>query len=343
MKAIVQRVYGSADVLEFADIDKPIIGDNDVLVRVAAAGLHVGDWHVMTGRPYLLRIIGFGVRVPKVRVRGIDVAGTVEAVGRKVVEFRPGDEVFGTCDGAFAEYAKAPEGNLSLKPLNLTFEQAAAVPTSGFAALQALRDRGEVKLGQKVLVVGATGGVGAFAVQLAQAFGAEVTGVCSTEKVDWLRSLGIDHVIDYRKEDFAQSDRRYDLVLDVGGSRSLSDLRRVLSPQGILVMVGGEGGDKVLGGTAKWIRGLLLSPFTAQRLRPLATVPNKKDLLLLKEFAESGRLTPAIDRTFALNATADAFRYLEKGEGRGKVVISVLQAQPEEDLPRSRYQFELVT
>jgi len=323
MKAIVQRVYGSADVLEFVDIDKPIVGDNDVLVRVVAAGLHVGDWHVMTGRPYMLRVVGFGLRVPKVRVRGIDVAGTVEAVGRSVVEFRPGDEVFGTCEGAFAEYARAPEGNLALKPLNLTFEQAAAVPTSGFAALQALRDRGEIQSGQKVLIVGATGGVGLFAVQLAKAFGAEVTGVCSTEKVDWLRSLGSDHVVDYRQEDFAQSDRRYDLVLDLGGSRSLSDLRRVLSPRGILVMVGGEEGGQVLGGTAKWIRGLLLSPFIGERLRPLATAPNKKDLLLLKEFAESGSLTPALGRTFALSATADAFRYLEKGEGRGKVVITV--------------------
>jgi NADPH:quinone reductase-like Zn-dependent oxidoreductase len=325
MKAIVQRVYGSADALEFVDIDKPTVGDNDVLVRVVAAGLHVGDWHVMTGRPYMLRVVGFGLLVPKVRVRGIDVAGTVEAVGRKVVEFRPGDEVFGTCEGAFAEYARASEENLALKPLNLTFEQAAAVPTSAFAALQALRDRGEIHSGQKVLIVGATGGVGLFAVQLAKVFGAEVTGVCSTAKIDWLRSLGCDHVVDYRTEDFARSDRRYDLVLDLGGSRSLSDLRRVLSPRGILVMVGGEGGDPVLGDTAKWIRGLLLSPFTGQRLMPLATVPNKKDLLLLKAFAEAGRLTPAIGRTFALSATADAFRYLEKAEGRGKIVITATE------------------
>jgi NADPH:quinone reductase-like Zn-dependent oxidoreductase len=323
MKAIVQRVYGSADVLECADVSKPIPGDHEVLVRVAAAGLHVGDWHVMTGRPYMLRAIGFGLLAPRIPVRGIDVAGTVEAVGRNVVEFRPGDEVFGTCDGAFAEYACAPERNLALKPLNLTLEQAAAVPTSGFAALQALRDRGEIQSGQKVLIVGATGGVGLFAVQLAKVFGAEVTGVCGTAKADWLRSFGIDHVIDYRKEDFALSDRRYDLVLDLAGSRSLSDLRRVLSPGGILVMVGGEGGDRVLGGTAKWIHGLLLSPLIGQRLRPLATAPNKKDLLLLKELAESGRLTPAIGRTFELRATADAFRYLETGEARGKIVIRV--------------------
>ena len=323
MKAIVQRTYGSADVLEFVDIDKPMVGDNDVLVRVVAAGLHAGDWHVMTGRPYMLRVVGFGLLVPRVPVRGMDVAGTVEAVGRNVVQFRPGDQVFGTCDGAFAEYARAPEGNFALKPPNLTFEQAAVLPTSGFAALQALRDRGEIQSGQKVLIVGATGGVGQFAVQLAKAFGADVTGVCSTAKVEWLRSLGCDHVVDYRKEDFAQSDRRYDLVLDVGGARSLSDLRRVLSSGGTLVMVGGEGGDRFLGGTAKWIRALLLSPFIAERMRPLSTAPNQKDLLLLKEFAESGTITSAIGRTFALSTTADAFRYLEKGEVRGKVVITV--------------------
>ncbi len=323
MKAIVQSIYGSAQVLEFTDIAKPLVRDDDVLVQVHAAGLHVGDWHVMTGRPYMLRVVGFGLLVPRVRVRGIDVAGTVEAVGRNVTEFGPGDEVFGTCEGAFAEYARAPQSSLARKPRNLTLEQAATVPTSGFAALQALRNRGEIRPGQKVLIVGATGGVGMFAVQLAKAFGAEVTGVCSSGKIDWLRSQGIDHIIDYSKEDFAQSDHRYDLVLDVGGSRSLLDLRRVLKPRGILVMVGGEGGDRVLGGTRKWIHAVMLAPFVSQRLRPLSTAPNKKDLLLLKGFAESGNLKPAIDRIFALSETADAFRYLGKGEGRGKVVITV--------------------
>jgi NADPH:quinone reductase-like Zn-dependent oxidoreductase len=323
MKAIVQRAYGSADVLEFVDIDKPILGDDDVLIRVHAAGLHVGDRHVMTGRPYLLRLIGFGILAPKVLVRGMDVAGTVEAVGKNVTEFRQGDEVFGTCEGAFAEYARGPARNFAPKPRNLTFEQAAAVPTSGFAALQALRNRGEIQSAQEVLIVGATGGVGTFAAQLAKAFGAEVTGVCRTAKIDWLRSQGADHVVDYTQEDFAQSDRRYDLVLDVGGSRRLSDLRRVLKPRGTLVMVGGEGGDRVLGDVGKWIHALVLSPFVNERLRPLSTAPNKTDLLLLKEFAESGLLRPAIDKIFALSATADAFRYLGKGEGRGKVVITV--------------------
>jgi len=323
MKAIVQSVYGAAEVLEFIDIDKPLFGDNDVLVRVHAAGLHIGDWHVMTGLPYMLRVVGFGLRAPNVRVRGIDVAGTVESVGKNVTEFRAGDDVFGTCKGAFAGYACAPESNLALKPANLTFDQAAAVPTSAFAALQALRNRGEIRSGQKVLIVGATGGVGIFAVQIAKSFGAEVTGVCSTTKMDRVRSLGADHVVDYTQEDFAKSDRRYDLILDTGGNRSLSDLRRVLSPSGTLVLVGGEGGNRVLGSTGKWIHALLLSPFVGQNLRPLSTIPNKKDLLFVKELIETGKLTPVIDRTFALSEVPDAFRYLEKGHGRGKVVVTV--------------------
>lgn len=323
MKAIVQTMYGAADVLQFRDVATPMVGDNDVLIRVRAAGLHIGDWHVLTGRPYMLRVIGFGLLAPKVRVRGIDVAGHVEAVGRAVTEFRPGDEVFGTCDGAFAEYAVAPTGNLALKPRNLDFEQAAALPTSGFAALQALRDRGEIRQGQNVLIVGATGGVGAFAVQLAKAFGADVTGVCSTGKTEWLRSLGADHIIDYRKDDFAEDARRYDLVLDVGGSRSLGDLRGVLKPGGTLVMVGGEGGGRVLGGTRKWIHALMLAPFVRERLRPLATAPNQADLLLLKQFAEAGSVKPAIARTFGLSETRNAFRYLAGADALGKVVITL--------------------
>ncbi len=323
MKAIVQRTYGSADVLEFTDIDMPVVGEKDVLVRVRAAGLHVGDWHVMTGLPYMLRVVGFGLRAPKVRVRGIDVAGTVESVGKNVTEFRAGDDVFGTCEGAFAGYASAPETNLALKPANLTFEQAAVIPTSAFAALQALRDRGQIQPGHQVLIVGATGGVGIFAVQIAKALGAEVTGVCSTTKLDLVRALGADHAIDYTKEDFSASDRRYDLILDTGGSRSLSDLRRVLRPRGTLVLIGGEEGNRVLGGTTKWIQALLLSPFVRQRLRPLSTTPNKKDLLLIKELVEGGKITPVIDRTFALSEVPDAFRYLGKGHGRGKVVIAV--------------------
>jgi NADPH:quinone reductase-like Zn-dependent oxidoreductase len=323
VKAIVQSVYGSADVLQLGDIDRPAVGDDDVLVRVRAAGLHRGDWHVMTGLPYMLRVVGFGLRAPKVRVRGIDVAGTVESVGRNVTEFRAGDDVFGTCEGAFAEYACAPQGNLAHKPASLTFEQAAVIPTSAFAALQALRDRGGIQSGHKVLIVGAAGGVGIFAVQIARAFGAEVTGVCSTPKMDMVRSLGADHVIDYTGEDFSRSDRRYDLILDTGGSRSLSDLRRVLRPGGTLVLVGGEGGNRVLGGTTKWIQALLVAPFVGQRMQPLATTPNKQDLLLLKDLVQAGKIRPVIDRTFALCDVPDAFRYLEQGQSRGKIVITV--------------------
>ena len=230
MRAIVQDKYGGepADVLRLEEIDRPQVGDDDVLVRVHAASVHIGDWHVMTGLPYLLRVVGFGFRAPKVRIRGMDVAGTVETVGTNVTKFRADDEVFGTCDGSFAEYAATPQDTLAPKPANLTFEQAATVPTSAVAALQALRDAGELKSGQQVLVVGASGGVGLFAVQIAKAFGAEVTGVCSTAKVDMVRSLGADHVIDYTREDFTRHGPQYDLILDMGGNRSLSQLRRAL-------------------------------------------------------------------------------------------------------------------
>jgi NADPH:quinone reductase-like Zn-dependent oxidoreductase len=323
VKAIVQSMYGSADVLELVDIDKPVVGDNDVLLRVHAASLHVGDWHVMTGLPYMLRVVGFGLRKPIIRVRGTDVAGTVEAVGTSVSEFRPGDAVFGTCEGAFAEYARAPEKNLALKPVNLSLQQAAAVPTSAFAALQALRNRGEIQSGHKVLVVGATGGVGVFAVQIAKAYGAHVTGVCSTGKMELVRSLGADEVVDYTAGDFTRTARRYDIVLDTGGNRALGDLRRLLSPGGTLVLIGGEGGNRVLGGTSKWIQALVTAPFVGQKLRPLSTAPNKKDLVLVKDLIEAGKITPVIDRTFALKDVPDAFRYLKKGNGRGKIVITV--------------------
>jgi NADPH:quinone reductase-like Zn-dependent oxidoreductase len=252
MQAIVQDRYGSADVLRLRDIDTPEIGDGDVLVRVHAASVHIGDWHVMTGLPYLLRIVGFGLRSPKARVRGMDVAGKVEAVGKRVARFQAGDEVFGTCDGAFAEYACAREDRLAPKPANLTFQQAAAVPTSAFAALQALRDKGGIQAGQKVLIVGASGGVGIFAVQIAKAFGAEVTGVCSTAKVDLVRSIGADRLIDYTREDFTRSGQRYDLILEMGGRRSLARIRSALAPRGTLVLVGGEG---VVSGLAAWIAG----------------------------------------------------------------------------------------
>ena len=322
MKAIVQDRYGSADVLRLRDIDRPELGNDDVLVRVLAAGVDPGVWHLMTGLPYLVRL-GFGLRAPKTPVRGMDVAGRVEEVGENVTQFEVGDEVFGTCNGSFAEYARATEDKLALKPANLSFEQAAAVPVSACTALHALRDSGEVRAGQKVLIVGASGGVGTFAVQLAKAFGAQVTGVCSTTKLELVRSIGADQVIDYTRDDFSQIGERYDLILDIAGNRSLSLLRSALTPAGTLVIVGGEGGGPWLGGTDRQIRALILSPFVRHNLRNFISVENKEDLLVLKELIESGKVTPVIDRTYPLREAPDAIRYLEDGHARGKVVIKV--------------------
>jgi NADPH:quinone reductase-like Zn-dependent oxidoreductase len=295
---------------------------DDVLVRVRAAGLHIGDWHLMTGQPYLMRVIGFGFRAPKARVRGIDVAGVVETVGQNVTQFQAGDEVFGTCDGAFAEYAVARADMLAPKPANLTFEQAAAVPTSAFTALQALRNAGGIQSGQKVLIVGASGGVGMFAVQIARSLGAEVTGVCSTAKGDMVRAMGADHVIDYRKEAFTRGGPRFDLIVELGGNRALSQLRRALIPGGTLVLVGGEGSDRWLG-IGRTVQALLVAPFASHKLRPLAAKPQKADLQFLKELIEAGKLTPVIDRTYWLSETADVMRHLTEKQGRGKTVITV--------------------
>jgi NADPH:quinone reductase-like Zn-dependent oxidoreductase len=323
MKAIVQARYGSPDVLELSDIDKPVVGDGDVLVRVHAAGVYQGVWHLMAGEPYLMRVIGFGLRAPKVRVRGRDVAGHVEAVGKNVTRFQPGDDVFGTCDdGSFAEYACAPEDRLARKPVNLTYEQAAAVPVSACTALHAVRDQGKVPAGQRVLVIGAGGGVGTFAVQIAKTFGAAVTGVCSTAKVDLVRSLGADAVIDYTREDFSDGRNRYDLILDIAGNRSLSHLRRALTPAGTLVIVGGEGGKWF--GIAPQLRALLLSPFVRQRLRSFVSRERQEDLETLSGLLEAGKITPAIDRTFLLREAPEAIRYLREGRARGKVVIVVV-------------------
>jgi NADPH:quinone reductase-like Zn-dependent oxidoreductase len=322
MRAIVQDHYGeTAEVLRLEEIDRPQIGDDDVLVRVRAASVHIGDWHVMSGLPYLLRVVGFGFRAPKVRVRGMDVAGTVEAVGHNVTRFQAGDEVFGTSNGSFAEYASASEDTLALKPANLTFQQAAAVPTSAVAALQALRDAGGIKADQQVLLVGASGGVGLFAVQIAKSFGAEVTGVCSTTKVDLVRSLGADHVIDHTQEDFTQSGQQYDLILVMGGNQSLSQLKRVLRPGGTLVPVGTEQGNRWVGGKA-WIQAMLLSRLK-RHLRPLASEPNQADLQFVTELIEAGKITPVIDRTFPLSEVPDAIRYLHAGKARGKIAITV--------------------
>jgi NADPH:quinone reductase-like Zn-dependent oxidoreductase len=323
MKAIVQDEYGSSDVLELKDIDKPEISDDEVLVRVHAAGVGRDVWHVMTGLPYPIRLAGYGLRAPKNPVIGSDMAGVVEAVGKNVRRFQPGDEVFGIGKGSYAEYVRAPEDKLAPKPANLTFEQASVLAIMGSTALQALRDHGKVRPGQEVLVIGASGGVGTYAVQIAKAFGARVTGVCSTAKVEMVRSIGADHVIDYKREDFAEGDERYDVILDIGGNSSLSRLRRALTPRGTPVIVGGEGGGKWLGGTDRQIRAMMLSPFVGQKLGTFVNKENHEDMLVLKELVESGEVTPIIDRTYPLVEVPEAIRYLEEGHARGKVVISV--------------------
>jgi NADPH:quinone reductase-like Zn-dependent oxidoreductase len=323
MKAIVQDRYGSADVLEFRDIEEPVVGENDVLVRVRAAGCGPDVWHLMTGMPYMARL-AIGFRRPKVGVRGWDVAGTVEAVGAKVTDLRPGDGVMGTAEGSFAELVIARPDKLVPKPANLTFEQAAAVPISGTTALRAVRDEGKVQPGQRVLVIGAAGGVGSFAVQIAKGLDAEVTGVCSTTKVDLVRSIGADEVIDYTHEGFTDGSRRWDLIVDNAGRRPLSQLRRALTPTGTLVIVGGDGGGPWTGG---FFRGMLRAPvvslFVGQRLRGLASKIKREDLIALTEMIDAGTLTPVIDRTYPLIEAPDAIRYLEEGHARGKIVITV--------------------
>ncbi len=326
MKAIVQDTYGSPDVLELREIDKPVVGDDDVLIRVHAAGVDQGVWHFVAGLPYLFRLAGIGLRAPKNPVRGLDVAGRVEAVGKNVTRFQPGDEVFGTCRGSFAEYACARADRLAPKPANVSFEQAAAVPISGYAALQAVRDQGKVRPGQRVLIIGAGGGVGTFAVQLAKAYGAEVTGVCSTTKTDLVRSIGADHVIDYTREDFADGRNRYDVILDIAGNRSLPHLRRALAPKGMLVIVGGEGGGRWLGGIDRQLRAHLLSPFVRQKLGTFISREREEDLETLHELLEAGKVTPIVDRTFPLSEVPEAIGYMRKGHARGKVVITVSRA-----------------
>ena len=325
MKAIVQDRYGSADVLEIRDVDKPTFGDSEVLVRVRAAGVDRGVWHLMTGLPYFLRLIlpDLGLRAPKNPVRGSDVAGVVEAVGKDVTDFQPGDEVFGIGIGSYAEYTRVPQEKLAAKPANLTFEQAAVVPISGLSALQAVRDSGKVQPGQKVLIIGASGGVGTFAVQIAKSFGAEVTAVCSRTKVDLVRSLGADHVIDYTREDFAEGEQRYDVILDTGGHSSLSRLRRALAPRGTLVIVGAETDGKWFGGFDRSIRAMLLSRFVGQKLVAFVNSENAEDLIAIKELIESGKVTPTVDRTFSLSEAPKAVSYLTEGHARGKVAITV--------------------
>jgi NADPH:quinone reductase-like Zn-dependent oxidoreductase len=319
MQAIVQDRYGSAEVLETQDIDRPEIADDEVLVRVHAASIHIGDWVLMTGVPYVMRI-GTGLSKPKNHVPGTDLAGTVEAVGTHVQSLRPGDEVFGWCTGAFAEYASAPEDQFVKMPANLTFEQAAAVGVSATTALQLLRDDGKVQPGQKVLINGASGGVGTFAVQIAKAFGAEVTGVCSTKNVELVRSIGADHVIDYTNEDFRKGAERYDVILDNVGDRSMSDTRRALTPNGTLLSNGGGHAGGKLG---RVIRASLASMVVRQQGRPSVKTQNRADLLTLKGLIEAGKVTPVIGGTYPLDKTGEAIGHVAAGHARGTVVIAV--------------------
>lgn len=323
MKAIVYHEYGSPDVLELQEIDKPAVADDEVLVRVRAASANPADWHFMRGVPYVMRP---PVRTAQTRntVLGRDIAGQVEAVGKDVTRFRPGDEVFANVErGGFAEYTCVSEGFVVPKPANLTFEQAAAVPLAALTALQGLRDAGQLQPEQNVLIIGASGGVGTFAVQIAKSFGADVTGVCSTRNVEMVRSLGADHVIDYTQEDFTQSQRKYDLILQLAGTRSPSDCRRALTSKGTLVLSSGESGGRWLGPVDRIIKAVVLSPFVSQKLGSFLAKPNEDDLQYLKELIKAGKVKPVIDRTYSLSEVPEAIRYLEEGHARGKVVITV--------------------
>ena len=321
MKAIVQDRYGSADVLRLEDIDTPVARGGDVLIRVGAASAFIGDWHIMTGTPYAIRLVS-GLRAPKQHVLGQDLAGTVEAVGDDVTQLRIGDELFGVGVGAFAEYATARPDKLAPKPTNLSFEEAATVPTTGCTALQGLRDAGKVRAGQTVLIIGAAGGVGSFAVQIAKAFAAHVTGVCSTSKIELVRSIGADEIIDYTREDIADGTRRYDVIFDTAGNREVSSLRRALTPKGTLVLAGGEGGGRWLG-MGRVIRAKAISPFVGQRMTNFLGRPKAEDLLVLKDLVETGRVTPVIGARYPLSDVPNAIRELGAGHGRGKVVITV--------------------
>jgi NADPH:quinone reductase-like Zn-dependent oxidoreductase len=332
MKAIVRNTYGSPDVLELQEVEKPDLADDGVLVRVRAASVNRGDWYSLTGTPYVARM-QLGLLKPKTNRLGVDFAGTVEAVGRDVTQFRPGDEVFGgRSSGAFAEYVcvrvAAPLRRfqsfiVAPKPANLTFEQAAAVPVAALTALQGLRDKGQIQLGQQVLINGASGGVGTFAVQIAKALGAEVTAVCSTRNVELVRSLGADHVIDYTREDFTRSDQRYDLMLDVAGSRSWSECRRILNPQATLVIVGAPKGNAVIGPLSHIVKVRLAALRSSQQVVFFVAKFNKPDMEVLRELLEAGKVRPVIDRRYELSEIADALRYMGEGHAQGKIVITV--------------------
>ena len=321
MKAVVYYNYGSPDVLKCEEIEKPTAGDNEVLINVCAASINPLDWHLMRGTPYFLRVVA-GLRKPKDRRLGVDVAGQVEAVGRNVTQFKPGDKVFGACHGALAEYACAPESAVVMKPANVTFEQAASVPVAAFTALQGLRDKGHIQPGQKVLLNGAAGGVGTLAVQIAKSFGADVSGVCSTRNVDMVRSLGADRVIDYTQEDFTKSGQRYDLIFDCVGNHSLSACKRILTPKGTYIGVGGSAGRWMIGPLTRAIAATVLSRFMSQKFVVFIARSSKDDLTIMHELMKAGKVMAVIDKRYSLSEAPQAIRYLEEGHARGKVVIT---------------------
>lgn len=321
MKAIAQDRYGSADVLALQEVDRPAVGDGQVLVRVHAAAVNALDWHFMRGSPYLVRPM-LGLRRPKVKVRGVDVAGRVEAVGPGVERLSAGDDVFGWCNGAFAEFVCAGEDHFALKPKDLTFEQAAAVPLAGMTALQGIRDSGRVEAGQRVLIVGASGGVGTFAVQIAKSLGAEVTGVCSTRNLELVRSIGADHVVDYTRETITRSDERYDVIFELAGTDTPGAYRRLLTPTGTLVMSSGDGG-RWLGPLGRMLKAKVSAPFVSQTMGFLSAVENHDDLMVLKAMLDAGTIRPIIDRTYAFRDATDAIRYVDAGHTQGKTVITM--------------------
>jgi NADPH:quinone reductase-like Zn-dependent oxidoreductase len=325
MQALVQDTYGSPEVMRLKSINRPEVAPNEVLVAVKSAGVNIADWAIMSGLPYIARPI-YGLRRPKVSVRGTDVSGVIEAVGAEVTRFKPGDEVFGASNGSYAEFATAPESTLALKPVNLTFQQAAAVPMAGMVALQALRDQGKVGPGQKVLINGASGGIGTFAVQIGKALGAHVTGVTSTRNADLVRSIGADRVIDYTRENFTKSGERYDFILDNVSNHSLSDLRRVLTPTGMLVPNGGNFGNRWLASGGRIVRGTVLFKFGNQRLGNFLQSTSHDDLVVLKELIEAGKVTPVLDQSYPLDEAREALRHVGRGHARGKVTVTVAAA-----------------
>jgi NADPH:quinone reductase-like Zn-dependent oxidoreductase len=330
MKAIVQDKYGTADDLVLTDVDRPDVDSGEVLVRVHAASVFIGDWHVITGLPYAIRPM-LGLRRPKARVAGQEMAGRVEAVGARVTRFQPGDDVFGTCSGAFAEYVAVPEDLLAPKPANLTYEQAATVAITGTSALQAVRDKGAVEPGQRVLIIGAAGGVGSFAVQIANALGARVTGVGKTTQLDVVKSIGAEDVIDYTQEDFTKMGRYWDVIIETAGGRPVSELRQALARRGVLVIVGGEGGGKWVGKAGRMVWAPALSPFVSQKLATLAVKHNGADLIVLKDLIEAGKVTPVVGKTYQLSEVPQAIRDLEQRRTQGKSVVKVY-AEPPRDI-----------